>query len=238
MTATLKDQESFYDEYWTDRSIPLNAHELLRLGEILAELGRIVIYDQRRFSICDLGCGTGWLSNELRKFGPVFAVDLSKKGIALAAERWPGIEFEAQNILTWRPDRRFDLVVSSEVLEHIEDKQAFVETIDHLLKPGGYLVLTTPNERVKKQWDAAGQGKQILEQWVGPRSLRRLLRRRWTVLSHRTFLHDFCYVGIFRVLSAPKLLAALRKLRLWHAYNALRSLAGLGLYQIVVCQKR
>ena len=32
MTATLKDQESFYDEYWTDRSIPLNAHELLRLG--------------------------------------------------------------------------------------------------------------------------------------------------------------------------------------------------------------
>lgn len=42
-------------------------------------------------------------------------------------------------------DNQFDYVVSFQVIEHIEDDQAFVREISRVLKPGGTLIMTTPN---------------------------------------------------------------------------------------------
>jgi SAM-dependent methyltransferase len=43
------------------------------------------------------------------------------------------------------PDECFDLVVSVEVIEHVEEDNRFVEEISRVLKPGGTFLLTTPN---------------------------------------------------------------------------------------------
>jgi SAM-dependent methyltransferase len=43
------------------------------------------------------------------------------------------------------PDESFDLVVITEVLEHLENHRAAVSELARVLRPGGHLVLTTPN---------------------------------------------------------------------------------------------
>jgi SAM-dependent methyltransferase len=43
------------------------------------------------------------------------------------------------------PDKSFDLVVSVEVLEHVEADELFVSEVCRVLKPGGRFIMTTPN---------------------------------------------------------------------------------------------
>lgn len=231
-------KRSFYDEFWADRPALLNAHELSRLTEILRQLSVVRSLRPREIlEVCDLGCGTGWLANQLRIMGNVTGVELSPQAVEAAKRRFPGVEFIASDITTWRPEKSFDIVISSEVLEHLVEKNAFVATIDHVLRPGGWLVLTTPNGLVKRSWDKGGGGvEQIVEDWVTPKDLR-LLFRHYRLLHQSTFFVDFAYVDKFRWLSAPKLLRVLRGLRVDDIYNLLRSKMNLGLYQLILCQR-
>jgi len=232
----ISSQRDFYDEYWRTHKIRLIPDEVLRLAEVLRAIALVMAnFGGRDIKICDLGCGRGWLSAELSKFGQVTGVDLSPDAVAAARQRWPQVHFLTADILTWRPDERFDIVVTSEVIEHVPDHQKFANTVVHLLRDGGYLVLTTPNGSVKAAWDAGNQGAQIIENWLSLPQLRRLLTQ-FDVLSHKVFILDFSYVGIFRVTSAPKLLKALRFFRLIRVYDFVRELLGIGLYQIFVGQ--
>lgn len=43
------------------------------------------------------------------------------------------------------PDDHYDIVVSVEVLEHVEDDETFVAEVSRVLKPGGRFIMTTPN---------------------------------------------------------------------------------------------
>jgi 2-polyprenyl-3-methyl-5-hydroxy-6-metoxy-1,4-benzoquinol methylase len=62
----------------------------------------------------------GDLSGELLSYGSVTGIDLSEEGIQIAKRRFPGGEFFAANMLEHDfGSRQFDLVVSSEVLEHV-----------------------------------------------------------------------------------------------------------------------
>jgi SAM-dependent methyltransferase len=231
---SIAEQQAFYAGFWR-REFRLNPAELERLGEIYRALALVPMPDHPR--ICDLGCGTGWLSHDLAKLGEVTGVDLSPDGIELAKQRWPGPRFEVQDILVWRPGVQFDLVVSSEVIEHVPDHGAYIKTVEAILKPGGYLVLTTPNRRLKRAWDKAQAGEQSIENWLLPPELRALLGG-FEIVRAETFLFDYLYTGPFRVLSAPKLLRLIRALGLSHLYNAIRKSCGLGLYQIVVARFR
>lgn len=233
-------QESFYDDYWQRRRKTLNTSEVERLGHVTLAMALVRRETQgREFEICDLGCGLGWLSNELVKYGKVTGVDLSPEGIRLAQERWPGVSsFVAADILAWRPAEKFDLIVSSEVIEHIPDKEAFARTVEHLLKPGGHLVLTTPNGHCKQAWDRGRHGEQMIEEWVTPGQLRGLFSSFLDTRSHYTFEYDYLYTGVFRFTSAPKLLGLLRALRLGPLWNGVRRTLDMGLYQIYVGRRR
>lgn len=229
-------QRDYYDEYWRTHELGLIPDEVTRLAEILHAIALILPeLKGKQIRICDLGCGRGWLSAELAKFGSVTGVDLSPGAVAAASERWPHVRFQSADIMSWRPEEHFDLVVSSEVIEHVPDHGKFADTVRHLLRQGGFLVLTTPNGRVKAEWDAGDQGQQMIENWLTPGSLRQLFSS-FEVLMHKMFILDFSYVGIFRVTSAPKLLRLLRTLKLIKIYDLVRESLGLGLYQIFVAR--
>lgn len=115
-------------------------------------------------SICDLGCGNGYLANQLAALGyEVVGVDDSKSGIELARRaatkgtfvRAPiDREIRARTGLT-----DVDLVISTDVIEHMYRPADLLEAADRLLKPDGKLLVATPYHGYLKNVALALSGK-------------------------------------------------------------------------------
>lgn len=238
---TIDQQSEFYDRKWSQRSKNLNRHEISRLAKILLGIVRVMSArgsHKDDLMICDLGCGTGWLANELQKFGTVTAVDLSPEAIKQAAKCWPEINFVAADILKYRPEMKFDLVVSSEVIEHVQDKIAFMETVDNLLKCDGFMILTCPNGKIRKYFGDEIPNEQPIEEWPNPSNLKAIIRQRMVILHFETFWFNFSHSGAMRILNSTKLANLFNLLHFSGFFDALRSALNFGLYQIVVAKKR
>jgi len=96
--------------------------------------------------VLDLGCFDGTIGEILIKNGnEVCGIDASKKAVKLAREK--GIKAKVGNIEEKFDfeDNFFDVVVSGEIIEHIVDTDFFIDEIRRVLKPNGFLVLSTPN---------------------------------------------------------------------------------------------
>jgi len=99
--------------------------------------------------ILDLGCGNGYLVNHLVKLGfNAYGTDASEKGIAIAQKTNPD-RFFVQDLSSdaLPPELQaipFDTIITTEVIEHLYNPQAFTDFCKQQLKPGGELIVTTP----------------------------------------------------------------------------------------------
>lgn len=99
--------------------------------------------------ICDLGCGNGYLSGRLAKLGyEVVGVDASESGIRIASETYPQGRFICSLIEPDLGERlalgSFDLVISSDAIEHFYRPSDLVSAAVSLLKPSGHVLVGTP----------------------------------------------------------------------------------------------
>ena len=97
----------------------------------------------------DMGCGAGLLAEPLARLGAsVTGVDAAHENIgaarAHAAEAGLSIEYLSGGIEAVA-GRRFDLVCSMEVVEHVVEPAGFVHGLARLIADGGLLLLSTPN---------------------------------------------------------------------------------------------
>lgn len=97
----------------------------------------------------DAGCGNGSLTAWLAGKGyPVRGIDVAEDGIAQASRHHASIAFEVRSVYEDLADlhdgQGFDLIVSSEVIEHLFAPARFVANLYANLKPGGLLIITTP----------------------------------------------------------------------------------------------
>lgn len=229
---------SFYDDLWSNRPKVINLHEAQRLAKIFSAMVTVKQRVEKPVpTICDLGCGIGWLANELRVFGDVTGVDSSPEGVRIAEHRWHGINFETANILNYRPDNAFDVVISSEVIEHIEDKESFMDTVTFLLRDGGFFIITCPNGSVKKYHDNLNAPQQPIEQWPTYNELRALIGKYMKIEYPKTFLFDFSEEGMLRILNSYKLNKLLKHVGLERAFQLLCCFSKFGLYQIILASK-
>lgn len=102
--------------------------------------------DLRNKHILDIGCGEGTLMMKFKEMGAdVGGIDLSKEGVNLCKQR--GLKARKMDIvedkIPW--SNEFDLVIASEVIEHIFDPFIFLRNINKIIKDRGTIVLTTPN---------------------------------------------------------------------------------------------
>lgn len=100
-------------------------------------------------TVCDLGCGNGYLASLLgSKSYKVVGIDASESGIAIARATYGSkAEFYVGNIdeqLATMLGRSFDVVISSDVIEHLYRPRALVRCAATLLRPGGWLIIGTP----------------------------------------------------------------------------------------------
>lgn len=72
-------------------------------------------------------------------------LDMSQQGVALIKKSFPEQEFVVADGCTFRPGEPFDLVVASEVIEHVPTPGLLLTHIRSWISPVATLLLTTPN---------------------------------------------------------------------------------------------
>jgi 2-polyprenyl-3-methyl-5-hydroxy-6-metoxy-1,4-benzoquinol methylase len=107
---------------------------------------RVVNEFQLRGDLLDFGSGTGFLTQQLngtKRFATVTAADLMPRPASLG-ENIAWIEADLNEPLPY-DGASFDVIVSAEVIEHLENPRFVAREMFRLLRPGGALLLTTPN---------------------------------------------------------------------------------------------
>jgi 2-polyprenyl-3-methyl-5-hydroxy-6-metoxy-1,4-benzoquinol methylase len=96
--------------------------------------------------VADVGCGSGnlWRALAAPRYSRCVGVDaVCYEGLA------PGIEFRAADLDRGRlplRDGEADVVAAVETIEHLENPRAFVRELTRIARPGGWVVISTPNQ--------------------------------------------------------------------------------------------
>ena len=140
--------------------------------------------------VLDLGCVDHdpeaynrryWVHKGLvAKAKSVVGFDLSQEGVDYLNERgYDILHGDAQN---FDLDRKFDIIVAGDLIEHLEDFAGFLESCKAHLRPGGSLLISTPNPWYWRFIVLAILHKEVRNNpehtcWLCPRTLRQLVRR-------------------------------------------------------------
>ncbi|MBI2613218.1 MAG: methyltransferase domain-containing protein [Candidatus Levybacteria bacterium] len=104
-------------------------------------------------TVLDIACGEGYGSFLLsKKAKNVTGVDVADEIIKNAVEKYQlngNIKFVSSDAVDFlaKTNKKFDVIISFETVEHVKNYMQFIELLKKCLKPGGTLVLSTPNKR-------------------------------------------------------------------------------------------
>jgi 2-polyprenyl-3-methyl-5-hydroxy-6-metoxy-1,4-benzoquinol methylase len=197
--SIINDNESdFYEKMFTKNPIwnkpSPNGEELLRWNIIegFVKFCRENNTEGKaeKFNILDLGCGRGWLTFLLSKYGDIVGIEPVKPVFKYAKKMFPHIKFICGTTKDLIKDNncfnKYDLIVSSEVIEHIPDneKEKFIEDISNLLKVNGFLIITTPRKEAQEEWSVYTAPDQPIEDWISEEELEILIVRK-SFIKHK-----------------------------------------------------
>jgi SAM-dependent methyltransferase len=98
----------------------------------------------KNLSILDAGCGTGRMLELLSEYGDATGIDNSDEAVGFSKSRGQSAEIIDLNL--WKPEKKYDLIISLDVLYHsdIKDDTFILENFYKALAPQGYLILNLP----------------------------------------------------------------------------------------------
>jgi 2-polyprenyl-3-methyl-5-hydroxy-6-metoxy-1,4-benzoquinol methylase len=237
---SITEQARFWDDHWQrwqERKV-LNAWALRRNETILSIIRSLALVRPR---LIDLGCGPGWFTDTLAEFGEVTGIDLSEEAIAMARRRNPHIRFIVGDLYrTPLPSGYFDVAVSQEVLGHVADQPGYLERAASLLRPGGFLLLATPNRFVLDRlghtpW--ATYPPEHIDYHVSRRQLRALLQP-WFEILRLTTIIPIGSGGLLRLVNSHKLNRVASLILTEPRLTALKERLGLGYQLVCLARKR
>ena len=158
-----KDEIKFFskleNEWWNLNGSLQPLHKLadVRIEFIvrnaLKRYGKEEICPLSNLKCLDVGCGGGILSERVKRLGAdITGIDLSKELINVAKKHSKNsslkIKYECistRNFIKKYPSKLFDIVIASEVIEHVDNRENFIEDLSKLMKVGALLFITTLN---------------------------------------------------------------------------------------------
>jgi 2-polyprenyl-6-hydroxyphenyl methylase / 3-demethylubiquinone-9 3-methyltransferase len=166
-------------DWWNPRGkmAPLHKFNPVRLGFIrdhaCAQFSRDAkaLDCLRDLRILDIGCGGGIVSEPLARLGAnVTGIDPAEENVEIAklhAEKSGlAIDYRTMTIEALADiGEKFDIVIASEVVEHVADFELFVQRAAEIVKPGGLMIVTTIN-RTLKSFALAIVGAEYILRWL------------------------------------------------------------------------
>lgn len=99
-------------------------------------------------SVLDIGCGHGKILRLLKsgKNCEVYGIDISS--VAIEMMRKAGVEGEVCNAedLVLKTGKKFDVIIASHILEHLDNDEEFVSRCSKLLNPNGFMIVAVPDK--------------------------------------------------------------------------------------------
>jgi len=191
--------KTYYKERWTTENQYDRPPAVTRVRIIGDAVESILEGKQGPIRVLDVGCGNGWILAELnRRFGnrvELHGIEPSDCGAVNATKRVPSADVVSGTLATVPYSDPFDLVVTSEVIEHVEDQKSFANEIAAILKLDGVMVLTTPNGEFLEGYFESNPEycPQPIENWLKITELKELFSGEFDLRSIRTFDPEYFY---------------------------------------------
>lgn len=98
-------------------------------------------------TLLDAGCSAGYATVHFAELvESAVGIDVDEEAIRQARSRFPSIDFQCAPLERIpHPDEAFDVVVCLDVIEHVTDERLGITELFRVLRPGGTLIMTTPN---------------------------------------------------------------------------------------------
>ena len=151
-----------------------------------------------KINILDIGCGGGLLSEPMQRLGAsVTGIDASIKNIKVAKLHAKKNKLKI-NYLCSSPEKlkinkKFDVILNMEIVEHVEDIEFFLNSCSKLLKKNGLMFVATINKTLKSYIFAIVGAEYVLkwlpigthewEKFIKPEDLKNILRKNNLVLN-------------------------------------------------------
>jgi len=193
-----KDKMYFYESFASEFDSKMNMYDTNKRVDVI--YNELLQEDIKGKKLLDAGCGTGWFSKAAYDRGAdVTSMDLGE-GLLKEVAKKCDTERVVGSILEMPfDDNSFDIVVSSEVIEHTPDPHQAIREMYRVLKKDGTLILTTPN----KIWFFAIWIANKLnlrpydgyENWTGWREMKRILKKTGFKRNKMVGIHLFPFIS-------------------------------------------
>jgi len=155
-------KEELFRDYWKKGPIPVMPREkfdtIEQYVEYLKHLAAYALFTKEFVAgkkVLEIGCGTGYGADYLSKSASnIVAIDIREGGISYCQDKYGKdnlIFMQADGLKLPFKNESFDVVLSFQVIEHIEPKMVlnYLSEIKRVLKRDGVFLISTPNSRLR-----------------------------------------------------------------------------------------